>query len=62
MPKLTRKDIENLSSASISDLEKLAEGLGYNYLGHMFQDNPGMVEAIYNFVLDNLSSYGIKDK
>lgn len=61
MPKLTRKEIENLSSESLSDLERLAEGLGYDYLGRMFQDNPGMVEAIYNFVLDNLSSYGIED-
>lgn len=61
MPKLTRKEIENLSSESLSDLERLAEGLGYDYLGRMLQDNPGMVEAIYNFVLDNLSSYGIED-
>ncbi len=61
MTKLTRKEIENLSSESLSDLERLAEGLGYDYLGRMFQDNPGMVEAIYNFVLDNLSSYGIED-
>ena len=59
-------------SRAIEDLAKMAEGLGYgegfgqmqlnnscyvSSLLDMLQDNPGMVEAMHQFVLDHESSY-----
>lgn len=61
---LTKEDIELLSSESLSDLEDLANNLGpgYRNIEDMLRDNPGMVSAIYDFVLANLSSYDIEDE
>jgi len=58
---MTRTDIENLSSESMEDLDTLIEDLNYQNIESMLQDNPGMVEAIYEFVLDHSNVYGIED-
>ena len=62
---LTRKQIEELpcqGGTVIKSLDKLARGIGYNDkysepIYQMLEDNPGMVEAIYDFVLDHFNSY-----
>jgi hypothetical protein len=54
---ITIKEIECLSTERIDDLNKLARGLDYSGINRMLEDNPGMIEAIYNFVLDNWEKY-----
>jgi|WetSurMetagenome_2_1015567.scaffolds.fasta_scaffold155530_2 hypothetical protein len=57
---MNREQIENLhteGNRGLRDLDKLAREMNYGSLGNMFLDNPGMIEAIYNFVLDNYDHY-----
>jgi hypothetical protein len=62
---MTRDDIENLQTEGTSglvDLDRLAKALGYNNryqtpIEEMLEDNPGMIEALYNYVLDNEECY-----
>jgi hypothetical protein len=57
---MTRKDIEGLQTegeAGLVDLERLAKALGYTNryqtaTDAMLSDNPGMIEALYNFVME----------
>lgn len=56
----------------LEDLARLADALGYNTepqqllfnngcsvsgILNMLEDNPGMIEAMYNFILDNANIY-----
>jgi hypothetical protein len=61
---------------AVEDLAKMANALGYRSrfshlqlnngcfvsdILNMLEDNPGMVEAMYQFILDHADSYNIED-
>ena len=72
----TTKEIENLTLRNSDDLCKLAEMLGYRTKGwgqlqcnngafvssllDFFNDNPGAIEAVHNFVLENIEAYDLE--
>lgn len=74
----TTKDIENLRLRKSDDLCKLAEMIGYgrgrfsqlacsngayvSSLLEFFDDNPGAMEAVQEFILDNIDSYDIDEE
>ena len=66
------QDLRTTGRRGVEDLAKLAEALNYGQgfgqmqlnnscyvssLTDMLEDNPGMIEAIYNFVIDNERHY-----
>lgn len=73
----TTKEVENLTLRNSDDLCKLAEMLGYgdsrfgqlqcnngafvSSLLNFFNDNPGAIEAVHQFVLDNIDSYDLEE-
>ena len=65
-------------SKGLQDLAKMANALGYGEsvcaqlqldngcfvsdITNMLEDNPGMIEALYEFILDHESSYEIEEE
>ena len=71
------KNLRTEGSRGLQDLAKLAEALGcggsfgqlqlnngcfVSSITTMLEDNPGMIEAIYSFVLDHEKIYEIEEK
>lgn len=73
--KATESEVRDVSLNKSEDLCKLAEMLGYGrpfgqlqcsngaYVSSLldfFDDNPGAMEAIHSFILDNVSAYDLE--
>lgn len=73
----TKNDVENLRLRSSDDLCRLAEMIGYGkgrfqqlacsngaYVSSLlkfFDDNPGAMEAVQEFILNNIESYEVDE-
>lgn len=74
----TTKEVENISLRKSDDLCKLAEMLGYkrgrgdqlqcnngafvSSLLDFFDDNPGAIEAVHSFVMENIAGYDLEEE